>query len=302
MVNTFLPAIRQMTAVELRSEGFSQSSISRLLGITQASVSLYLSAEGSRAYTSLAALSVSNEEARKYAKLLARSVKVNKVEGVKTLTAIWTRLLGAGSICPAHRSLYPELADCDVCIKEYGPRVPGRQEAVVEVVEAVRILESSPTFVSVMPEVSVNIACVSTGGGEADVVAVPGRIVRVKGRARATMTPEPGASSHMSKVLLEARRKLPDIRACMNLRYDKKMATVLRKLKVKAVEIGGYRASGRDPTLRAIAVALSGARLDFDAVVDLGAEGVEPNVYLFGRSATEVAELAVRASELYSDD
>ena len=302
MVQEFLPAIRQAVARQLRAQGFSQSKISAMLGITQASVSLYLSSEVAKVYTAFDHLGVSHEEADTYAALLAEDSKRSAVDAVSTLNTVWTSLLGRGSLCARHRSQYPFLADCDVCIKEYGQRRPGSSEAVSDVADAVRNLESSSTFVKVMPEVSVNIACVTgDAASPADVVAIPGRIVKARGRARGMLPPEPGASRHLARVLLLVKRVRPEIRACINLRYDSGMGRVLKRLHLKTTEIGDYAVSGtEDPTVDALVRRLATVRAAFDAIVDNGGNGIEPNLYLFGKSAREVAALALQVSRLYS--
>ncbi|MDV3244042.1 MAG: hypothetical protein LYZ66_02555 [Nitrososphaerales archaeon] len=304
MVGVFLPSMRQLVARALRSQGLSQNRISGLLGITQASVSLYLSSGTQKAYSSLATLSLGREDADRYAALLAEDVKRSAVYGVETLGSVWRNMLGSGMVCEAHRKLYPSLAQCDVCVKEYGSKRAGRSDAISQVREAVKILEGSRALVSVMPEVSVNLALAEDDSSSpADVVAVPGRIVRVKGAAKAMLPPEYGASRHMARVLLLVRRRRGEVRAAVNLRYDKRMNAVLRKLRLTRLEIGGYVPSGlEDPTVEALAAKLAGTKAEFDVVVDHGGEGVEPNLYLFGKSAIEVARLAVKVAGLYSAD
>ncbi len=302
MVQEFLPSMRQLVARRLRAQGFSQNRISAMLGITQASVSLYLSSGTRKAYSLLNQLEVSREEADTYAALLAEDVKRNAVDAVSTLNTVWTRLLGRGSVCARHRSQYPSLADCDVCIKQYGQLRSVNSEAVSEVAEAVRSLESSTAFVGLMPEVSVNIACVAGNAASVtDVVAVPGRIVKVRGRARAMLPPEPGASGHLSKVLLLVKKVRPDVRACINLRYDSKVGRILKRLRLRTIEIGDYTVSATgDSTVEALVERLATARDPFDAVVDTGGNGIEPNLYLFSTGAREVAALALKISSLYS--
>jgi predicted fused transcriptional regulator/phosphomethylpyrimidine kinase/predicted transcriptional regulator len=302
MMEDFLPSMRLLVSRVLKSQGFSQSMISSMLGVTQASVSLYLSSETSRAYELLAHLSVDRQAAGKYAEHLAEDVKRGSVEGVNTLTGIWTGLLGNGSVCAAHRRLYPSLADCDVCIKEYGAKKDPRTKTVSEVADAVKLLETSESFVQVMPEVSVNIACAA---GEAktpeDIIAVPGRIVKVKKRARAMLPPEAGASTHLSKVLLLVMKVRPGIRACINLRYDKKMGRTLRNLGLRPLMIDGRDMKfTKDPTAKALEKLLERSEGQFEVVVDPGGSGIEPNVYVFAEGAREVAELALRLSRTYS--
>jgi hypothetical protein len=273
-----------------------------MLGITQASVSLYNSSSARKAYASLASLSVDTESADRYAALLSEDLKRNPVYAVETLGTIWAGLLGSGAICEAHRGIYPSLAQCDVCIREFGQRRGERSDTIAQVAEAVKLLESSRTFVSVMPQVSVNLACLAGGSDSPDdVVAIPGRIVRVKDSARAMQPPAAGSSKHMARVLLLVRKRIREFRAVINIRYDSKMAEVLEALGLKTLEIGGYsRSETGDPTLEALRNKLLSSKAEFSAVIDSGTKGIEPNLYLFGKDAMEVARLAIRASEAYS--
>jgi XRE family transcriptional regulator, thiamine biosynthesis regulator len=302
MVESFLPGMRQLVAAQLRSRGLSQNRISALLGVTQASVSLYLSSNPGRAYRTLAKLSVPEGEAKRDSVALADALQKGPVEGLVTLNRIWTGLLGSGSVCAAHREKHPSLAECDFCIKEYGSRRGKVDETISEVAEAVRILEDSAEVVRVMPEVSVNIACAAgdaTTPGE--VVAIPGRIVKVRDRAKAMLSPEAGASAHMSKILLLVRKKRPELRACVNLRYDPGMEAALSRSRLAVVRIGTHSSHRTDDaTADALEKRLRLVVPNFDAVVDQGGSGIEPNVYLFGTGAKQVARLAIRLAEDYS--
>jgi predicted fused transcriptional regulator/phosphomethylpyrimidine kinase/predicted transcriptional regulator len=302
MVDAFLPSIRQLVARDLEREGFSQSKIASMLGITQASVSLYLSSSTEKAYFLLSSLSVGREESDRYASLLTEDVKRSPSYAVATLGSVWANLLGHGAICKAHRRLYPSLAECDYCLREFGGRSLERSEAVAHVAEAVRVVESAPGFVSVMPEVSVNIAYLPVESEDAsDVIAVPGRIVKVRGSAKAMLPPEFGASGHMARILLLVRKRLPEVRAVINLRYDAKVDRVVRRMGLRRLTIGGYaQASLGDSTGDALVAALSREGGKFDVLVDTGGSGIEPNVYLFGRDAVEVARLAKRLARLHS--
>jgi predicted fused transcriptional regulator/phosphomethylpyrimidine kinase/predicted transcriptional regulator len=294
--------MRQLVAVRLRAEGLSQSRIALALGTSQASVSMYLSAPPAKAYSDLSLLSISKADADIYSARLASAASRGAKDGVGALSAIWTGILGSGAACGAHRALYPSLADCDFCVRAWGGQAGAKAQAVSEVSEAVRILEASPSFVNMMPEVSVNVACAA---GEAtspsDVVAIPGRIVKVRGRAKAVLTPEAGASVHMANVLLLARTARPDFRACINLRYDGKVAAVLRRMGLRVLSVGARpRGASDDPTVDALRNRLLSQPGRFDAVVDEGGSGIEPNLYLFAAGAQEVATLAVTLAEACS--
>ncbi len=302
MTGTFLPAMRHLVAVRLRTRGLSQTKISSLLGVTQASVSLYLASDLDRSYGTLARFSVSRVQAESDSEALANALQKSPVDGIVTLNRIWTGMLGSGAACPAHREIYPSLSECDFCVKEYGSRRGRISETVSEVSAAVRLLEASPDFVAVMPEVSVNLACVAGDAtSPSEVVAIPGRVVKVKERAKAMLPPEAGASAHMSRMLLLARTKMPEHRACINIRYDRKLGTLLSEAGLHVLTIRRHSSRGvKDATVDALERRLTSQPSPFDAVVEEGGSGIEPNVYLFAKGAREVARIAVRIARAYS--
>jgi XRE family transcriptional regulator, thiamine biosynthesis regulator len=302
MTGIFLPSMRHLVAVRLRARGLSQTRISALLGVTQASVSLYLSSDLDRAYGTLARFSVTRGQADRDSEALAAALQKNPIDGVEALNRIWTGLLGSGAACPVHREMYPSLIECDFCTKEYGSRKGKIAETISEVSAAVRVLEASPDFVAVMPEVSVNLACIAGDAtSPSEVVAIPGRIVKVKERARAMLPPEAGASAHMSRMLLLARSKMPEHRACINIRYDRRLGTLLSEAGLRLLTIGRHSSRGaRDATVEALEKRLMSGPRQFDAVVEEGGSGIEPNVYIFAKGAQDVARIAVRLARAYS--
>src|SRR3989442_11883971 len=228
MMEVFLPSMRALVARQLNAEGDSQGKISRLLGITQASVSNYLSGDLHEVNSKLSSIGITPEEGERFGSLLAEDVKKNPVYAVSTLYSIWSNLLGKGIMCGFHREGYPFLAECDVCVKMFGASRSLPLGARDEVSRAVALLESSRSFVPIMPEVSVNIAYAE---GEAsspeEVIAIPGRIVKVGSYARSLSRPEYGASSHLARVLIQVRARRKDVRTAMNLRFDSRVAAVL---------------------------------------------------------------------------
>jgi predicted fused transcriptional regulator/phosphomethylpyrimidine kinase/predicted transcriptional regulator len=303
MVDSFLPSMRALVARRLKEDGLSQGKIASLLGLTQASVSSYLSTSGAKQTAVLSSLGVTQEEAETYAALLAEDLKNNPTYAVATLYSIWSRLIGGGDACGLHRSEYPFLATCEVCMKVFGPEKGHAEGAVEHVESALRSIEGSSLFVRVMPEISVNVAYAPEGAKSVDdVVAIPGRIVRVRGQARSFMKPEYGASTHLAAILLEVEGKRPVLRAAMNLRYDEKMAKALSRLGVKHLTMGrSYPADPRDKVLGALRARLSapGGEGVFEAVVDLGGEGVEPSLYLFAEDAVKVVRRALEIARAY---
>ena len=170
-----------------------------------------------------------------------------------------------------------------------------------EVSRAVALLESSRSFVPIMPEVSVNIAYAE---GEAsspeEVIAIPGRIVKVGSYARSLSRPEYGASSHLARVLIQVRARRKDVRAVMNLRFDRRMAAVIRRLRLKILRTGGeYPSDVEDPIVEGMKRRVATSK-EYDAIIDIGGLGVEPSLYLLGSDPVKLAELAIKMSREYS--
>jgi predicted fused transcriptional regulator/phosphomethylpyrimidine kinase/predicted transcriptional regulator len=294
MVESFLPAMRELVARRLAAEGWSQGRIASAMGVTQASISLYLKSEG-RSEALLEPLGVTEDQASLYASLLAEDLKKNPVYAVNTLYSLWSDALGRGALCAAHRSEHPSLAECTMCLLKFGPSLDAGEDAVEKVAASVKLLEGSSAFVRVMPEVSVNVAFAPEGASSVDeVVAVPGRIVKVRGMARSFMRPEYGASTHVASVLLAVLSSDASKRAAVNLRFDPKLEKLVRKEGLRVIRVeGGAR------LLESLKSSLKDSPGP-DAVVDPGGQGTEPGLYLFAEGPVAVAELALRLARSYA--
>ncbi|MDA4114082.1 MAG: hypothetical protein OK474_08555 [Thaumarchaeota archaeon] len=300
MVDSFLPAMREAVAKRLREEGLSQGRIASLLGVTQASVSLYLRSEG-RSAELLRRIGIPEEEGLLFASLLAEDLKKNPVYAVSTLYSLWSDALGRGAMCHAHRSLYPQLAQCEVCIKTFGGHETHSGDVIEHVAEAVRMVEASSTFVRIMPEVSVNIAYAPEGASSVqEIVAVPGRIVKVRGTVRSFMRPEYGASTHVANVLLALMSYDRSIRAAMNVRYDQKVRRSLIKMKIRPLLLDEASVKRDSEMIGPLRAALKRATGPVVGVIDPGAPGLEPGLYLFAHDAVKVVHLGLKVALAYA--
>jgi thiamine-phosphate diphosphorylase len=97
------------------------------------------------------------------------------------------------------------------------------------VTRALGMLEDSPDFVRLMPEVRVNIVYALLGAkSPQDVVAVDGRITAAGGVIRAAGLPRFGASDHMARLLVEVRKYDAGVRAGINFKCDEETKSVVR--------------------------------------------------------------------------
>lgn len=98
---------------------------------------------------------------------------------------------------------------------------PADQGCAARLEQAVRLLESCPEFARLVPEVRVNFVYAPEGTTDpAQVLAVDGRITVVDGRPRAAGPVRPGVSDHMARLVVEARKYGPTVRAGLNFRWN----------------------------------------------------------------------------------
>ncbi len=157
---------------------------------------------------------------------------------------------------------------------------------------------------NIIPEVQSNFGyALPFAVSDADVAAVPGRIVRVGEQAEALHDPAFGASRHIARVILAVMSFDVDYRSAMNICFSEEVLDALRTL--------GYRMASFDradepPDVKA----REGSSLEWgtvhalkrfngvpDAVFDRGDIGKEPMIRVLGRNPAEVAEKVLRVSK-----
>jgi hypothetical protein len=323
MVNDFLPNMRGLVSHELHEKGESQRRIAMLLGITQARVSYYLNRRKSSFSSELTAkFGISQNDVSNYSKLLAEDAIRSQTDGIFTLYSIWKNLLFTGMICATHQKESNVPHECSVCMEifkptrdalEFSDQESEDMQITNEISRAISMIEGSVYFPSVMPEVSVNIAMSRKNPKtSSDVAAIPGRINRIHGRAKALVPPEFGSSNHMSKVLLLSNSRVPDFRSVLNIKYDESIGKILDELglpkRFTTASKSTSGQSGKRQTSVDDAVLLRLSQLNFGheeghkimALIDRGSEGVEPMTYLVGEKATDLGQLALKIAQIYS--
>jgi hydroxymethylpyrimidine/phosphomethylpyrimidine kinase len=106
-----------------------------------------------------------------------------------------------------------------------------RYSVIRNVCRAIDILESVPKTFHLVPEVNSNLVmALSYAENFKDVCGVPGRIVKVKGRVRASSFPEFGASRHVANTVLTALKHDYTFRAGINLRYTEETLEICKRM------------------------------------------------------------------------
>ncbi|MBM3898425.1 MAG: bifunctional hydroxymethylpyrimidine kinase/phosphomethylpyrimidine kinase [Thaumarchaeota archaeon] len=164
---------------------------------------------------------------------------------------------------------------------------------------AVSIIEANSKFAGLIPESQSNIAmALPEAKGIEDVAAIPGRIVRIGNKARASSFPAFGASSHVAKMVLVAMKHDAEVRSAINIRYDESLiknakskfvvSSYDRRKEPKEIKIqeGRSTAWGAEQAIRKI------GRVP-DIIYHEGDWGKEPMIVVLGRDAEEVARKAM---------
>ncbi|MDJ0270403.1 MAG: hypothetical protein NXY59_07660 [Aigarchaeota archaeon] len=303
MVRDFLPNVRGVMIHRLRKNGHSQLAIAKLLGITQAAVSQSLRRSESFYQRKLQQMGISAEEIELLSKLLQEDLLESPERSNGTLYAFWRKLLGDGRLCEYHRTLYPQLASCEICMTPISAEAldAKRLDVIRQLEEAVKSIERSPFFSNIMPEVSVNIVySVDNPQTTADIAAIPGRIVKVGERVQAVGKPVFGASQHMANVLLAVSAVDKRVRAAINLRNDQGMKEIVKSLNIHSQVIEPSRAElSEDDVIRSVANAYARLKTLPAAVFHEGGVGYEPATYIFGENPLQLANIARKIARLY---
>lgn len=97
-------------------------------------------------------------------------------------------------------------------------------------VTALAMIQKSRDFSLLVPEVRVNLVyALPRARSTRDVAGIEGRITVVGGYPHAAGLPAWGASDHMARLILEARRYDPSIRAGINFKCDAAVIQVAKK-------------------------------------------------------------------------
>ncbi|MCP8312004.1 MAG: bifunctional hydroxymethylpyrimidine kinase/phosphomethylpyrimidine kinase [Candidatus Methylarchaceae archaeon HK02M1] len=173
--------------------------------------------------------------------------------------------------------------------------------------EALEILESHPEFSSLIPESQTNVAmALPLADDIVDIAAIPGRIVKVGKKIKASSCPEFGASSHIARMILTIMRFNNKIRSGLNIKYSEETLEVCKGLglkvsyydrmeessKIKKVE-GMSMSWGAEQAIKRIGTVP-------DVIYHKGDWGKEPMIVLLGKTAVEVAGTAIKLSNLRS--
>jgi predicted fused transcriptional regulator/phosphomethylpyrimidine kinase/DNA-binding XRE family transcriptional regulator len=271
LIDKIFPVVKILAAKSLYEKyGKTQKEIAKGLSVSQSMVSKYLKEER-----------VFDEEilkiSKKIAKKLAFALKeeLSEAEILEFLCTTCFELRKDKELCELH-----DIPNCNVCLNLYTKNFYERNEVIKNIEKAAELLEEMSLGLLV-PEVRINIAmAVKNPKSYLEIAALPGRMIEIKGKLKRVSDPEFGASKHMSGILFNVMKKYSKKRAVLNLRYDKNFKEVLESLfNIFYIK----RKTGEGGLKKIIEKEYNGE----DCIVDPGAFGIEPCIYVLGETAVE---------------
>ncbi|MFC6836589.1 thiamine-phosphate synthase family protein [Halomarina ordinaria] len=285
VVDEFLPTFRSMLAEDLRERGLTQNEVATLLGISQSAVSKYAHGDVDRS-----AAVLNDERVRDLVAHLGEGLAAGETSRVQALVEaeVLIRQLERGDLLATlHEEAMPELADYDgdFAVHDADSGLREAERALASVRRGLRILSNTSGFAALIPAVGSNLVeCLPDAADIDDVVAVPGRILDVKGRATVPGDPEFGVSEHVAGILLAARDAGSEARAALNVRYSPDLVA-----RAEDRGLGTREFDAEGDVASAIAEALSeGAQVD--VLYQTGGFGIEPVAYVLATDAATAAE------------
>ena len=286
----FVPTARAMLAVELDERGFTQQAIADRLGITQAAVSNQL-----RGAVDVEPRFADHPEMRATVERIADGFEaetMDDVDALAELVALVQSFEDRGPICEVHEDEMPALAGlgCDLCVRGADESVRAERDALAATRRAARRLAAEPAMAALVPNVGTNVATALPGASDAtDVAAIPGRLIRMRGRIEVPANPEFGASQNVATTVLAACSVEPELRGAVNVALEEAVLGAARDHGIEPLEF--------DPEYEGRGERLRTAFEDRDRVPRVcyhaGAFGVEPVCYVLGETAVEAVKLAI---------
>ncbi len=154
---------------------------------------------------------------------------------------------------------------------------------------------------TLIPEVGSNIAeSLPFPGDFKDVAALTGRIIKNKlGGFYIVGDIEFGASEHIAKIILSASKFNPEVRACMNIKYDEELIKMLKD----RFTVSSFDRKEEPPNVSTMEWGTKFACEKFggvpDIIYDKGGEGKEPMIRVLGKNAIEVVKKVEVIQKLY---
>jgi hydroxymethylpyrimidine/phosphomethylpyrimidine kinase len=147
-----------------------------------------------------------------------------------------------------------------------------------------------------IPEVQSNLGYALPHASRFDeVIAFPGRIVKLNKSIATVASPMPGASRHIAQIILTVMRYQSDLRSAMNIKYSPE---IIKKCRTLGLRLSSFDRADEPSSIKiregaslswGIDALLKNKKSVPDIIFDLGDNGKEPMVRVIGKDPLEVA-------------
>jgi hydroxymethylpyrimidine/phosphomethylpyrimidine kinase len=160
-----------------------------------------------------------------------------------------------------------------------------------------------------MPEIQSNLGCgLLAAATPDDVMAYPGRIIRLEDSIMTVAAPRPGGSRHIAKIILTAMRFNPLYRSAMALCYEPALIDCIKAL---GFSVGEFSRRDEPANVKEIegsslewgtrrAIETAGGAVP-DIIYDRGDMGKEPVTRVLGTSPADVAAKIIKIAQEYTE-
>ncbi len=307
LAKDYLPWMKGLVSIDLSQNGYSQSKISNMLGVTQPSINYYLKKGRKEYFNRLQKVGLSADSIREQENGFKDAILAGGSEGMLKAMQIMLNALASGEMCEYHKKVYHAPLDCDACMKLWGTGDSRERNRIIAILnKAVSVLETSTTFPLLIPEVNTNfVLSTRDAKSEKDVAGIEGRIVKLRGIAKAMSSAEFGASGHLASVLLAVKKHYPAINCAINVKYDRTIRDIMTSSGWRFYEIP----SNKQVTPEKIPMLLDSilseipageTRSSPDAIIHAGSIGLEASTYIFGADTDEVLRKVLDLSSAYA--
>jgi len=194
---------------------------------------------------------------------------------------------GAGVWYKSTRYLEPPASPL---VELYNPHTPGSLE-LAQLELAARSLMALPGFEQLIPEVGANIAFAKPRPEKPeDVAAIDGRLIKTRRGVRVCGKPTFGASRHLARVLIEASRINPNMRAAISVKPDPAFLEALRGIGINPVDVSSF--ASECPVSKAIESGTWGSAFYYHDIPNL-----EPSLVILAESPLILVDIIRRALE-----
>jgi hydroxymethylpyrimidine/phosphomethylpyrimidine kinase len=186
----------------------------------------------------------------------------------------------------------PRVAFQDINAQKH--RVESRLKKVVEKIEK--------NFYTLIPEVGTNfVYALSWASDPKDVVAIEGRIVKLKNRSKAVGGITFGGSKHVAAIVLTAMKFDSSIRSGINIKYTEHILNACEKAGLKISKFSREKEPKGVKSMEwGTAECIKAFGSVPDVIYDLGAVGKEPMIRILGKNPEDVYKKIKKILKAYS--